>query len=186
MGVEPFIALRPCSPSRRGWRRASRHRIGPLRTLAEAGLHPVLRGIRNGALLGLALVAVLGLPILLVLGVRPPALETPVRSPAPIRETARPVRAGIPVRAEVPLGVEVPVRADVPVRVEVPAVPVPSLPPPAAAEPAPVPVERARAAEARPVVSLDLIPVLDDPSEMVARDEPPAKPARVPRAARMP
>lgn len=165
MGVDPFVAL-PLRPlPRREPRRASRSRIGPLRTVAEGGRHPILRGIRAGALAGLAIVAALSLPVFLVLGVRsspPPGFQAP----------------GFQASAQFPGG-----EPETSGRVWTEAYRAPAMPP----EPAPAPIESPRVAvdgPRGPALSLDLIPALDDGSGIGGLEERPvAKPARAPRTA---
>jgi hypothetical protein len=165
MGVDPFVA-RPLRPlPRREPRRASRSRIGPLRTVAEGGLHPILRGIRAGALAGLAIVAALSLPVFLVLGVRsspPPGFQAPGFQASAQFPDAEPETSG---------------------RVWTEAYRAPAV----AAEPAPASVESPRVVVDGPrgsALSLDLIPALDDGSGTGGLEERPvAKPARAPRTA---
>ncbi|KQP41467.1 hypothetical protein ASF49_16990 [Methylobacterium sp. Leaf104] len=169
MGVESFDGLsrRPAAPRR--WRRASRHRIGPLRSVSEAAPHPVLRGMRSGALAGLALVAVLGLPVLLVLTVKAP-YPVADEATAPARVWAGESVARAAVEAPAP-----------------PATPTPMVA--AVAESAPARAAAAPAADGArgraPALSVDLIPVLDDESGALTIAEPalPAAPAVKPARA---
>lgn len=169
MGVDSFTGLpRLPAPSRR-WRRASRHRIGPLRSLSEAAAHPILSGIRSGAIAGLAIVALVGLPVLLVLG---------VKSSAPVAyEPAAMPQTEARAWAEPPAG-----RAVVPI--------VTAIAEPARARSSDPP--RRPTSEDRPALSVELIPVLDDESGTLSVEELPApavksaRPSRIPAAARVP
>ncbi|MDB5647474.1 hypothetical protein [Methylobacterium sp.] len=173
---ESLTGLPLRSAARPHWRRASRHRIGPLRSVTDVGDHPVLRGIRSGAVTGLVIVAVLSLPVLLVLGAKAPA---PARFEAPAR-----VWAATP-------------EADATVRAWAEPSPAPAIAPVTTALAAPVPVRapspapsRDRARDDRPTLSVDLIPVLDDESGDLSVEEPPvpvvkqARPGRVPPPSR--
>ncbi|MCJ2046241.1 hypothetical protein MKK58_17125 [Methylobacterium sp. J-078] len=131
-----------------------------MRTVAEGGRHPILRGIRAGALAGLAIVAALSLPVFLVLGVKsspPPGFQASARLPDAEPETSGRVWTEAYRASAV------------------------------AAEPAPAPVESPRVAvdgPRGPALSLDLIPALDDGSGIGGLEERPvAKPARAPRTA---
>ncbi len=181
MGVESSAGLsrRPTPPRR--WRRTPRHRIGPLRSISEAAPHPILRGMRSGALAGLALVAGLGLPILLVLTVKAPA---PVMDEAPAAARVWAAEPLARAAAEPPAATSAP--AGGPVATAGAGVE----PGPARAAPGPAPAApsatSARGDGARSALSLDLIPMLDDASGALTIEDPTvaaAKPVRPARAA---
>ena len=75
-GEDTFVPLSRRSASGPRRREPARHRIGPLRTVADAADHPVLSGIRSGAVSGLIIVAVLSLPVLLILSAKAPPPAT--------------------------------------------------------------------------------------------------------------
>lgn len=174
-GEDTFLPLSRRSAPGPRWRGPTRRRIGPLRKVADAADHPVLSGIRSGAVSGLIIVGVLGLPVLLILGAKapPPATFEP--------------EAWVWASAEAEGAVRVPTR------------PMPAPATVAAASPAPDPAPapeppRARVGAGRTPLSLDLLPVLDDASGVLPPDEPslsdtrPARPNRplAQRAARTP
>jgi hypothetical protein len=178
LGVESSAGLsrRPARPRR--WRRTARHRIGPLRSISEAAPHPILRGMRSGAIAGLALVAGLGLPILLVLTVKAPSPaldEAPaaarVWAAEPVaRAVAEPAPPLAPARgpaATAGVGVDAGSSRDA-------RGPGPAAPPPTSG----------RGDGARSALSLDRIPVLDDPSGALTIEDPTALEARPARPAR--
>lgn len=182
MGVDSSVGLSRRPAPHRRWRRTPRHRIGPLRSVSEAAPHPILRGMRSGAIAGLALVAGLGLPILLVFTVKAPS---PVMDEAPA--VAR-VWAAEPVAraaAEPPVPPRAPARGPV-AAAGAGAEPVPSRDARGAGPAAPAPTSgRGDGSGARSALSLDLIPVLDDASGALAIEDPAAaaKPVRPARAA---
>jgi hypothetical protein len=186
MGVESSESLsRRSTPSRR-WRRTPRHRIGPLRSISEAAPHPILRGMRSGALAGLALVAGLGLPILLVFTVKAPP---PVMDEAPAAARVWAAEPVARVAAEPPTAA--PAAPSAPARGPVATAGAGVEPGPARAAPGPAPAAPpatpARGDGARSALSLDLIPVLDDASGGLTIEDSTAaavaKPARPARAA---
>ena len=168
-GGDAFVGLSRRSAPHRRWRGSSRHRIGPLRTVAEAADHPVLSGIRSGALSGLIIVAVLGLPVFLILAARAP-------TPGAFEPQAKVWAAGTETDASVRVWAEpAPAAAALPVPVRAALVEPP----------------RGRAGEERSPLSVDLIPVLDDASGALSLDEPavavakPTRPSRAPTARRV-
>lgn len=162
-GEDTFVPLSRRSAPGPGWRGPTRRRIGPLRTVADVADHPVLSGIRSGAVSGLIIVAVLSLPVLLILSAKapPPATFEPearvwasVETEGPVRVPTRPMPAPATVAA---------------------ASPVP--------DPAPEP-SRARVGAERTPLSLDLLPVLDDASGVLPPDGPPLPDTRPTRPSR--
>ncbi|KQP87280.1 hypothetical protein ASF60_20880 [Methylobacterium sp. Leaf113] len=184
-----------------------------MRPLDESGPHPVLRGIRSGAVAGLTLVAVLSLPVLLVLTVKAPhpaddAALAPARVWAASHEAeiagARPASA-MPLRAPPVPGDRVQTeRAEAtpaaptlpPVKAAMPTASVAVAPTPsrrgsasvmaAVSEAAPGRAEplRGGARSTRPLLTLDQIPVLDDANGALTTEDAPVSPARPARSGR--